>query len=82
MKILTTVSPVTNTIAAVVSKWKVFCVQTAKDFLKGLTDYQFQFRRETVHFQFRTYSSRTVTAATTVKNQNVSHWFICYKSVK
>jgi hypothetical protein len=58
MKTLTVVLPVTNTLAAVVSKWKVFCIQSEKDSYKRIDDgvqtVQFQSRTESVqklHFK-------------------------------
>jgi hypothetical protein len=65
MKNLRVVSPVTNTLAAVVLRQKVLCIQSAKDSLKAM-DEGVQDRDSSVPVQSRSYSSRTVTATATV----------------
>jgi hypothetical protein len=58
MKTLTVVSPVTNTLAAVVSKLKVFIIQSAKDSLKRISDQSTRQNRDSsVSVQSRKVSS-------------------------
>jgi hypothetical protein len=81
MKTVTAVSPVMNTLPALVSKFKIFRIQSTKDSEED----RWWSPDSSVPFQFSRNNSsatETVTATATVKNQKTSLWFMCYKSVQ
>jgi hypothetical protein len=87
MKTLTAVLTVNEYANGCCIEIEYVLIQFAKVFLKTIeTDSSVQFSRQfsssPEQRQFRSHSSRTVTATATVKNQKTSHWFMCYKCIK